>query len=112
LLIGVASQFPYPNLLRIQSWFREVGTYPLDFLSRTVQHLPVERTPDALTPQAGFPGRQTSYSGFDSAPYRILGAKRHSSQENATSYALQMATFESKPFQPLGRQPKKTVLGS
>jgi hypothetical protein len=38
------------------------------------------------------------YSGFDSALYRILGAKWHFSQENATSHALQMATFESKPL--------------
>jgi hypothetical protein len=38
------------------------------------------------------------YSGFDSGLYRILDAKWHFSQENATLHHLQMTTFESKPL--------------
>jgi hypothetical protein len=40
----------------------------------------------------------TEYSGFDSGLYRILDAKWHFSQENATLHHLQMTTFESKPL--------------
>jgi hypothetical protein len=38
------------------------------------------------------------YSGFDSGLYRILDAKWHFSQENATLHHLQITTFESKPL--------------
>jgi hypothetical protein len=38
------------------------------------------------------------YSGFDSSLYKILDAKWHFSQENATLRHLQMTTFESKPL--------------
>jgi hypothetical protein len=49
------------------------------------------------------PGTQAStrlhrYSGFDSGLSRILDAKWHFSQENATLHHLQMTTFESKPL--------------
>jgi hypothetical protein len=41
---------------------------------------------------------ESNYSGFDSGLYRILDAKWHFSQENATLHHLQMTTFESKPL--------------
>jgi hypothetical protein len=51
-----------------------------------------------LTVPARLSANAVNYSGFDSGLYRILDAKWHFSQENATLHHLQMTTFESKPL--------------
>jgi len=42
--------------------------------------------------------KESSYSGFDSAPYRKLDARWRFPQENATLHDLQVSTCESKPL--------------